>query len=151
MKRIVILFAVLLLTLTTAGTALAWGGGGSTQVRVLHASPDAPPVNVLIDGRVVFPHVNYGQTTHYARLEPGTYNVKVVSADRDHFVRQDAGALLLHENIDLFCLHISQECIGGKESISHNNITRLEAPLNRTQKSLFIASLALEAANSGIV
>ena len=84
MKRATSILFMLLLTLTTAGTALAWGG--SAQVRVLHASPDAPPVNVLIDGRIMFPHVNYGQTTRYARLEPGSYNIKVVSADRDQVV-----------------------------------------------------------------
>jgi hypothetical protein len=82
MKKATIFLFALLLSLTTAGSALAWSGGPA-QVRVLHASPDAPPVNVLIDGRMMFPQVGYGQTTAYTRLEPGDYNVKVVTADRD--------------------------------------------------------------------
>lgn len=82
MKQATIFLLALLLSLTTAGSALAWGGG-SAQVRVLHASPDAPPVNVLIDGRVMFSQLCYGQPTGYVGLEPGDYNVKVVSADRD--------------------------------------------------------------------
>ncbi len=88
MKKVTILLCALLLSLTAAGTALAWGGAPA-QVRVLHASPDAPAVNVLIDGRVMFPHVGFGQTTHYVRLEPGDYNVKVVTADRDQLVLID--------------------------------------------------------------
>ncbi|GAB4452022.1 MAG: hypothetical protein Kow0031_34530 [Anaerolineae bacterium] len=89
MKKVTIFLFALLLSLTTAGTALAWGGGPA-QVRVLHASPDAPPVNVLIDGRLVFSSLCFGQTSQYLRLEPGDYNVKVVTADRAQLVVIDA-------------------------------------------------------------
>ncbi len=50
------------------------------NVRVAHLSPDAPAVDVLVDGAVAFPNVMYPSTTAYAELPAGTYNIQVVPA-----------------------------------------------------------------------
>jgi hypothetical protein len=47
------------------------------DVQVLHASPDAPPVNVLIDGAVALADVDYKTGSGHATLEVGTYTVQV--------------------------------------------------------------------------
>ena len=51
-----------------------------SKVRVAHLSPDAPPVDILVDGGVAFANVSYPSTTQYAELPAGTYNIKVVPA-----------------------------------------------------------------------
>ncbi|WP_135821876.1 DUF4397 domain-containing protein [Halostella litorea] len=53
-------------------------------VRVAHASPDAPDVDVLVDGEPAFTGVAYGSVTEYATLPTGTYTVTITAAgDRD--------------------------------------------------------------------
>jgi hypothetical protein len=92
MKRLIVLPIVLLLVLLTGSVAMA--DDGPAQLRIFHASPDAPAVNILVDGRVMFSQVTYGYVTHYAMLEAGDYNIKVVSADRDQLVVIDANLTL---------------------------------------------------------
>jgi len=48
------------------------------RVRVVHASPDAPAVDVLVNDAVAFSNIPFKDITDYAELEAGTYNVKVV-------------------------------------------------------------------------
>lgn len=50
------------------------------RVRVAHLSPDAPPVDILVDGGLAFANVAYPGTTAYAELAAGTYNIQVVPA-----------------------------------------------------------------------
>ncbi len=50
------------------------------RVRVVHASPDAPNVDVLVDDAVAFSDIAFEEITDYADLPPGTYNIKVVPA-----------------------------------------------------------------------
>ncbi|NHN46299.1 DUF4397 domain-containing protein [Halostella sp. JP-L12] len=50
------------------------------KVRVAHASPDAPNVDVYVDGNLVFGDLAYGLVTNYATLDPGTYRVKITAA-----------------------------------------------------------------------
>ncbi|MBU8895715.1 DUF4397 domain-containing protein [Corallococcus sp. M34] len=49
------------------------------QIRVLHASPDAPPVDVYVEGstRPLAVRVAYGSTTTYATLPPGDITVEL--------------------------------------------------------------------------
>lgn len=51
------------------------------SLRVVHASPDAPPVDLLVDGEIAVDGVSFGNASDYLELEPGSYNVTVVSAD----------------------------------------------------------------------
>ena len=53
---------------------------GTARVRVVHASPDAPAVDVLVNDGVVFAGVPFEGITGFAAVPEGTYNVKVVPA-----------------------------------------------------------------------
>jgi LPXTG-motif cell wall-anchored protein len=75
MKRLFMVAAVLVLSLALASTALA--DGHEARVRVVHASPDAPAVDVWVNGAVAFSNAPFTGITDYAKLEPDTYNVQV--------------------------------------------------------------------------
>jgi hypothetical protein len=49
----------------------------SASIRVLHASPDAPNVDVLLDNQVVLSDVSYKQASDFLSVLVGTRNVKV--------------------------------------------------------------------------
>lgn len=76
MKKFVTTFATLALVLTLVATAFAQTG--KARVRVVHASPDAPAVDVLVNDGVAFANAPFKGITGYASLDTGTYNVKVV-------------------------------------------------------------------------
>jgi len=93
MKRIVGLFIAGLATLGLTITADAAaplnalgladapeGNGGGARVRVLHASPDAPAVDVWVDGSKVFSDIEFEESTAFVEVPAGTYNVQVVPA-----------------------------------------------------------------------
>jgi subtilisin family serine protease len=48
------------------------------RVRAVHASPDAPAVDILVDGVPAFANVPFQAISDYATLPPGTYNIQVV-------------------------------------------------------------------------
>jgi hypothetical protein len=75
MKRLFVVSAVLVLSLMFASSVLA--DAHEAQVRVVHASPDAPAVDVWVNGAVAFSNAPFTGITDYAKLEPGTYNVQV--------------------------------------------------------------------------
>ena len=87
------LLAVGLLTLAVA--CLTACGGGSTdpivrpdpllaEIRVVHASPDAPRVDVYVEGLEgpVFT-LSYQETSNYAALPEGSYNFQIYAAGQD--------------------------------------------------------------------
>ncbi|HRX85085.1 MAG TPA: DUF4397 domain-containing protein [Phycisphaerae bacterium] len=56
---------------------------GTARVRVVHASPDAPAVNICADGAVLFSNAAFPGATDYASVPAATYAVKVVPATGD--------------------------------------------------------------------
>lgn len=50
------------------------------RVRVVHASPDAPAVDVLVDGQAAFTNAPFKGITNYATLAAGEHRVQVVPA-----------------------------------------------------------------------
>ncbi|MGD2041389.1 MAG: DUF4397 domain-containing protein, partial [Anaerolineae bacterium] len=74
MKRLAVVSAVLVLSLVMATAALAQD---MSRVRVVHASPDAPAVDVWVNGAVAFSNAPFEGITDYAELAAGTYNVQV--------------------------------------------------------------------------
>lgn len=78
MRRILVVLATLALAASAAGGASAGHLDGC--VRVVHASPDAPAVDVLVNGAPAFTDVAFGDITDYACLRFGTYRVQVVPA-----------------------------------------------------------------------
>jgi hypothetical protein len=78
-----------LLTLLLAATALTaacdddddnTGPEGEARVRVVHASPDAPNVDVLLDDNEVLSDVPYLDASDYLEASAGGHNVKVNAA-----------------------------------------------------------------------
>jgi hypothetical protein len=75
MKRLFVVSVVLIVSLALATSALAQDD--MARVRVVHASPDAPAVDVWVDGSVAFSSAPFQGITDYAELSPATYNVQV--------------------------------------------------------------------------
>jgi hypothetical protein len=64
--------------LIVTGVAIA---SDPANVRVVHASPDAPAVDILVNDTIrVFADVAFGEATDYASVPANVYNVKVVPA-----------------------------------------------------------------------
>jgi hypothetical protein len=57
------------------------GGEEEAGLRVAHASPDAPAVDVLVDGDPVVEGLEFRSVTDYLELESGEYSVSVEPAD----------------------------------------------------------------------
>lgn len=57
------------------------GPNATAQVRVVHGSPDAPAVDVLVDGAEVLGDVSYTQFSGYLDVPAGTRNIKVNAAN----------------------------------------------------------------------
>ena len=65
-------------------------GNTTTQdvsyLRVAHASPDAPAVDVQFDNETVLSDVEYGSVSDYLTIEPGDHNVTITVADEPEAV-----------------------------------------------------------------
>ena len=73
------LFAAFALVIALAiPLSTTYAADGKARVRVVHASPDAPAVDVLVDGGKAFTNAPFKGITSYASLDPKTYNVQVV-------------------------------------------------------------------------
>lgn len=92
MKRFALTLAILVLVLATATAAFAQGG--AAKVRVVHASPDAPAVDVLVNGTAAFTNAPFTGITDYAELDAGSYNVQVVPTGETEPVVIDADVTL---------------------------------------------------------
>lgn len=49
-------------------------------VRLLHASPDAPTVDVYANGSLIASNLSFGQLTNYVCVTPGVYSITVFPA-----------------------------------------------------------------------
>jgi len=70
--------------IAAALTLTGCGGGGSGNddpvtgsIRVVHASPDAPPVNVKLDGNAAISDLDYAQSTGFVSIAAKDYDVAV--------------------------------------------------------------------------
>jgi hypothetical protein len=66
-------------------TVIAGCGGsddnsGSTHLRILHASPDAPNVDIYVDNGLVLANVPYPDASNYLTIAAGAHNIKVNAA-----------------------------------------------------------------------
>lgn len=78
MKHLLLVAVVVALSFGLAGSSLA--ADGKAMVRVVHASPDAPAVDVWVNGAVAFSNTPFKGITSYAALDPGSYQVQVSPA-----------------------------------------------------------------------
>lgn len=53
---------------------------GNAKLRVIHASPDAPPVDILVDDVVVLTNVPFKAISDYLEVSAGSHNIKVNAA-----------------------------------------------------------------------
>lgn len=113
-----------LLAAAVIGSIVAMGavatqsdGDGDTQqtsyVRVVHASPDAPAVDVSVDNETVLSNVSFGSVSDYLSLEAGTYNVTVASTENGTVVFE--GELTLDPR-SVTTVAVSGEISEGAES-----------------------------------
>ncbi len=65
-----------------------------SNVRVAHLSPDAPNVDVYVDGDPVLEDVPYRAVSDYLELEPGTYEVMITAAG-------DADTVVYDEDLEV--------------------------------------------------
>ncbi|HEV7129234.1 MAG TPA: DUF4397 domain-containing protein [Ktedonobacterales bacterium] len=65
-------------------------GSSKAWVRVLHASPDAPPVDILVDNAIAVHALTFGHITKYLGLAAGkAYDIKIaVAGDDDAVVKE---------------------------------------------------------------
>ena len=52
--------------------------GNNSNIRVVHLSPNAPGVDVSVDGETLFEDIKFGEGTDYVDLNPRTYNVNIL-------------------------------------------------------------------------
>lgn len=71
-----IVYAVALLTVS-AISFIGCGSSGSAQLRALHASPDAPNVDISVNGTSVAKNVPYETATSYLKIKEGKTEVQV--------------------------------------------------------------------------
>jgi len=64
-----------------AGVAAAQDDQSDADLRVVHAVPDAPAVDVYVDGELAFEDVDFGNATDYQSVPTGTQTVTVTPAD----------------------------------------------------------------------
>jgi hypothetical protein len=85
-KSITVAVMVLIIAIALlAAPALAAGRHArccffTSYVRFAHASPDAPPVDVWVDGKKVVSNLAFTGVTHYKGLRSGRHKVEVVPA-----------------------------------------------------------------------
>ncbi|MCD3245149.1 DUF4397 domain-containing protein [Clostridium botulinum C] len=51
-------------------------------IRLLHASPNAPAVDVYFNNQIITPNLKYKDFTQYMSILPGIYNIKVFPAGK---------------------------------------------------------------------
>jgi hypothetical protein len=79
MKKIVLFAAAAMLLATTLVSAQAT----NARVRVVHASPDAPAVDIFVNGGKVLENLPYREYSEYLALPAGSYSfdIKVTGTD----------------------------------------------------------------------
>src|SRR5688572_8973907 len=65
------------------GAAVAQDDTGTALVRILHASPDAPAVDVYADGTAVLTEVPFGVISDYLEVPAGDHEIAVVATGAD--------------------------------------------------------------------
>lgn len=83
MKR---LLCALAATVAVAGMVLAQSGGA--RVRIVHASPDAPAVDIYVNGGKVLENLPFREYSEYLSLPAGTYTVEIKVTGTDTTVKQ---------------------------------------------------------------
>ena len=81
MKRLTTLFILLVSYLLLIGCGGSSNNSHDPQLRAVHLSPDAPAVDVSIEGNIVLEDVTYRQASGFLFLDQGNNNVKILVAN----------------------------------------------------------------------
>jgi hypothetical protein len=65
-----------------------------TQVRILHAVPNAPNVDVYLNGNLITNNLSFGKISEYTKISPGEYKVQL-------FVAGTYDKPLITQNVEL--------------------------------------------------
>ena len=80
-------FKSILALLVTSLSLVACGGSSNDshapQLRAVHLSPDAPAVDISVNGNVALEDVTYRQASGFLRVDEGDTNIKVLVANTD--------------------------------------------------------------------
>ena len=71
---------ITLVALTGAGSVEIADIDTPTSLQVVHASPDAPAVDILVEGNVLVPNLAFPEATPFVEAPGGSYNVAVTVA-----------------------------------------------------------------------
>ncbi|MDS0260281.1 DUF4397 domain-containing protein [Haloarcula sp. S1CR25-12] len=82
------------LVVASVGVAAAQEDQSDAEVRVIHAVPDAPAVDVYVDGELVFEDVEFGEESEYQSVPAGTQTVTVTPAN-------DSETVVYEEELDV--------------------------------------------------
>jgi hypothetical protein len=94
MKKLLAALSIVL----ALGLAVPVFAQSGARVRVVHASPDAPAVDVWVNDSIAFSNAPFKGITDYASLDTGTYNVQVVPTGATEPVVIDADLTLEAED-----------------------------------------------------
>ena len=109
-KNLMALLAMAALTIAVTGcsdddenpTTINTDMGNGAMLRVVHASPNAPAVDVYAEGVAapLLTNVAYMATTEYLDLDPGTYNIQLRAAGSSpsSAIAYETGDLVIPEN-----------------------------------------------------
>lgn len=83
MSKCLVQRAIAFFTLVILLTCSACGGGGLAKFRVLHAAPDEPQLNVLVNGNIVSSNLAYTDATGYINVNSGARTFELVPVNSD--------------------------------------------------------------------
>ncbi|GER86606.1 cell wall anchor [Dictyobacter vulcani] len=80
-KHLFLTLSILVLFIGMSGNAFA-AADTTSLVRIVHASPDAGPVDVFVDGKAVLKNLAFGTVTSYTAIPSGEHTIKVAPAGK---------------------------------------------------------------------
>ncbi|KGP72366.1 DUF4397 domain-containing protein [Pontibacillus yanchengensis] len=133
MKKVFSMLMTAILVFGALGSTVFADNHSSNEamVRVLHASPDAPAVDVYVDGNAVVEGAEFKASTDYLKLPAGDHNVEIYAAgtkgEQDPVISKsltvEAGmaytvaAINMLENIELKVIQDSMSVTEGKTKV----------------------------------
>lgn len=101
---------------TTAGNETTDGttaDGGEARLRAVHASPDAPNVDVYVDDAEALTDVSFGTVSDYLPLSTGSHAVRITAAG-------DADTVVFDEEVELMAADYTAVALGELEEGAEN-------------------------------
>ncbi|MGX1265228.1 hypothetical protein RKD55_003032 [Rossellomorea marisflavi] len=127
MKKLFAMLVAVLMMFGVSGAAFA--ADGDAMVRIVHASPDAPAVDVYVDGNAVVEGAEFKAATDYMELPAGDHKVEIFAAGtkEDPVISQDltveagmaytVAAANTLENLELVVANDSMDVTEGKTKV----------------------------------